>query len=250
MIIKQNLYIDNFLKYASSNSISYYKNLFRGEILDEIERMRKVILSTNKSYISAIDVKFWFKYLSIKINTLNKIDNFLLKEIRSDIENELNKTKTDLYLIIFLNIGSILIFILMIGLILNLMNNDKKLKMLLDKYIIRSTTDTRGIIISASNAFCNTSGYRREELIGKQHNIVRHPDMPKSIYKDMWTRLKSGKSWSGTVKNLKKNGDYYWVNAQIEPIKDNSGKITSYVAIRQNITDKIDLDAIDLEKQQ
>ena len=109
---------------------------------------------------------------------------------------------------------------------------------LIDKNVITSTTNTRGKIISVSEAFCEISGYTKEELLGKNHNILKHPDMPDSIYKELWETISSGKVWKGELKNLKKNGDYYWVNAVIEPSFSKEGKIVGYSAIRYDITDK------------
>ncbi len=243
LIIKERIYIKNFLKYASKNAINYYYTLCHGSVLNEISNMRKKILNTDYLH-SSVDVKFWFNHLSYKINTLDSIDTYLSNEIILNIKSEINETEKNFYIVVFLNIGSLIIFIFMIGLILNLIQNDKKLKNLLDKYIIQSTTDKHGIIINTSEAFCKVSGYSKEELLGKSHSLVRHPDMPKRLYKEMWDVLKSGKVWSGNIKNLKKNGEYYWVNAQIEPIKNNSHEITSYVAIRHEITAKIKLDIL------
>jgi len=117
----------------------------------------------------------------------------------------------------------------------------KRLQEIIDKNIISSTTDLEGIITSASEAYCNISGYTREELVDQPHSIIRHPDMPEKAFKDMWDTIKAGKVWKGNVKNLKKNGDYYWVYAVIEPIFNSSGDIDSYFAIRVDITDKISL---------
>jgi len=105
-----------------------------------------------------------------------------------------------------------------------------------DTYVIASRTDLRGIITYASKAYENISGYTKEELIGKPHNIVRHPDMPKSVFKEMWDTIKQEKLWTGEVKNLKKNGDYYWVKAYIAPYYDKEGKHIGYSAIRIDIT--------------
>ena len=107
-----------------------------------------------------------------------------------------------------------------------------------DENIISSSTDHKGIIKTVSKAFETISGYKKEELIGKHHNIVRHVDMPKSIYKEMWETIKSGKTWRGEIKNCKKDGSSYWVNSIIEPVFDAEEKITGYYALRQDITDK------------
>ncbi|MEH6711481.1 MAG: PAS domain-containing protein, partial [Paraglaciecola polaris] len=76
-----------------------------------------------------------------------------------------------------------------------------------------STTDTQGIIQYVNDHFCRVSGYSREELIGQHHNIVRHPDMPKAAFADMWSKLKSKQAWRGAVKNRCNGGGYYWVDA-------------------------------------
>jgi len=108
----------------------------------------------------------------------------------------------------------------------------------MSKYVIYSKTDLKGVITEASDAFCEISQYSRDELVGKSHNIIRHKDMPKSAFKDMWQTIKSGKTWSGEVKNRKKDGTHYWVVADISPEFDANGNIFSYVAIRHDITDK------------
>lgn len=98
--------------------------------------------------------------------------------------------------------------------------------------ILLSTTDLDSNIKYANKNFCNIAGYSLEELQGKPHNMVRHPDMPKAAFKDLWQYAQSGQSWMGPVKNKCKNGDYYWVNAFITPIKNNQGKVIEYQSVR------------------
>ena len=107
-----------------------------------------------------------------------------------------------------------------------------------DKYVLVSITNKKGIIVYASDAFSDMSQYSKEELIGRNHNIVRHPDMDSSVYKEMWDMLKSGKPWSGELKNKKKNGDFYWVSVSIEPVCDDYKILIGYQSIRFDITDK------------
>ena len=106
-----------------------------------------------------------------------------------------------------------------------------------------SKTDLRGIITYVNDLFCQVSGYSREELIGRSHNIIRHPDMPKPAFEDLWDTVKAGKIWSAKVKNRTKNGDSYWVDAHVGPIRDKDNKIAEYIAIRYLITDYIDDEA-------
>jgi aerotaxis receptor len=94
-----------------------------------------------------------------------------------------------------------------------------------------STTDTKGIITAANAEFIRLSGYTEAELIGQPHNLVRHPDMPAAAFEDLWNTVKTGKAWHGIVKNRCKNGDFYWVDANVSPIMDGNA-VTGYVSIR------------------
>ncbi len=106
-----------------------------------------------------------------------------------------------------------------------------------DESSIVSKTDTKGIITFVNDKFCKISGYSKEELIGKPHNIVRHPDMPKSAFKDMWETIKDKRIWRGKVKNRRKDGGFYYVQTTITPIVDYDGNIVEYIGIRTDITD-------------
>lgn len=94
-----------------------------------------------------------------------------------------------------------------------------------------STTDTRGVITYCNDAFVQISGYRRDELMGQPHNLVRHPDMPPAAFATMWSYLKQGKAWMGLVKNRCKNGDFYWVHAYVTPIVQR-GQVVGYESVR------------------
>lgn len=102
---------------------------------------------------------------------------------------------------------------------------------------IVSTTDTKGRITYVNEDFLSISGFTREELIGKAHNIVRHPDMPSAAYEDLWNTIKTGKPWMGIVKNRCKNGDHYWVDAFVIPMFEND-KIIGYQSVRIKPTQK------------
>ena len=99
-----------------------------------------------------------------------------------------------------------------------------------NRYLV-STTDLKGVITDANEAFVAISGFTRDELIGSSHNVVRHPDMPPEAFADMWRHLKSGLPWRGLVKNRCKNGDFYWVEAFAVPVKKN-GQTVGYMSVR------------------
>jgi len=95
---------------------------------------------------------------------------------------------------------------------------------------IISQTDTEGIITFVNRQFCNVSGYKVDELTGQAHNIVRHPDMPRAVFEKMWKNIKSGQAWHGLIKNLRKDGLYYWTEMEILPIKNDTDEITGYIS--------------------
>lgn len=110
-------------------------------------------------------------------------------------------------------------------------------KEILDKENLVSETDLKGFITYANDIFCEVSGYTREELVGANHNIVRHPDVSPKIYEVLWKTIQDKKTWSGKIKNLKKNGEPYYVKSTIFPILDEDGNIEKYVASRFVITE-------------
>ncbi len=105
-------------------------------------------------------------------------------------------------------------------------------EIILDKdTVIVSETDKKGKILYANEDFCKICGYTKDELIGKPHNIVRHPDMPKTAFKDLWQTIQSNKIWQGIVKNRTKTGGYYWVHAKVYPIISKNGE-RNYLSVR------------------
>lgn len=101
-----------------------------------------------------------------------------------------------------------------------------------DDAFLVSETDAKGTIIFANEEFCNTAEYNIEDLMGQSHNIVRHPDMPKAAFKDLWDTVKTDEVWQGFVKNRTKSGGYYWVYATVYPYKNDLGE-QCYISIRR-----------------
>ena len=134
-----------------------------------------------------------------------------------------------------------------------LLNNEKSLRKeissrsseleeissLINENLISSKTDKKGIILSVSKAFIEISGYTKEELIGKSHNIVRHPEMNSDIFEDLWSTIKEKKPWSGDIRNRAKDGSSYYVHLTIFPNTDKHGVVKGYTSFRKDITQKI-----------
>jgi PAS domain S-box-containing protein len=105
-----------------------------------------------------------------------------------------------------------------------------------------SITDLRGVIIYVNDAFCEITGYSKEELMGKNHNIMRCPEVPNFFYKTLWDTILKGEIWRGIITNIKKDKPKIYLSTTISPIRNEKGKIIKFVATRFDITEKINSD--------
>jgi diguanylate cyclase (GGDEF)-like protein/PAS domain S-box-containing protein len=191
---------------------------------------------------------------------LNEIMNKLISNIPIEKNKEiLNKWLSIKYeesidfkpLFYVISIFTIILIIIIIK------NRDiRKLNNKLSKYIdvvdnnvLTSTTDKKGRIVSVSKAFCDISEYTKEELLGNNHRMIRHEDMPQELFIQLWETITSGKIWRGELKNKKKNGGYYWVDAIISPIFDEKKNIIGYTAIRHDISDKKRIEELSIKDE-
>lgn len=118
---------------------------------------------------------------------------------------------------------------------------------IVDKYVITSTTDDKGRIISVSSALAEATEFKASELIGRRHNLIRHPDTSDSLYQDIWSTISSGKIWTGEIKNMTKSGEAFWLRHVITPDMNVDGKVISYTSVSQNITLRKKLEALSYE---
>ena len=125
-----------------------------------------------------------------------------------------------------------------------------------DDEFISSKTNAKGILTYANSLFVKYSGYKESELLGQQHNVIRHPDMPRVIFKLMWDTLQSNREFNGYIKNLNKNGSYYWVFANIAPSFSSENELLGYYSVRRkpdsekmNYIKNLYVDLLDIEQQ-
>jgi len=227
-------YEKTFLHISTSDIKSQYNTLQDQDRYHQFISMKNQLLSNKLNLLDSIK---WFNCTTNNIISFQMILSSIKSNIQTKIDIEVDNIKYTFALVSNLTLLSLIAFILMIIAFLKLTKEEQRLRGVTDKYIISSITDTKGRILDASEAFCKISGFNKEELIGKPHNIVRHPDMPKDIFRELWQKISNGSKWSGKIKNLKKDGGYYWVYAHVEPLYDTQGEIDSYISIRLDITE-------------
>ncbi|HBR99332.1 MAG TPA: PAS sensor domain-containing protein [Gammaproteobacteria bacterium] len=119
----------------------------------------------------------------------------------------------------------------------------------IESVLVISKTDLLGNITYANDLFCKLTGYAREELIGEPHNLVRHKDVPKAVYKDMWDTIKRGDIWTGVIPNVGKDGSVYIVDTTVQPVVSDDGEVKEYISIRRVINDLMsDFDSVEFSK--
>ena len=215
--------------------------VYLDEIEKELQRKNEIFKKNITQQIVSMFIIFLFilvaiyfisKYIADFIN--KNIKNLIYSFSKASLKNEKVDTNQ-------LNFKE---FIILANSLNKTLENKNMVEKKLQDYInivnqnvIISSTNIQGVITEVSEAFCEISGYKKDELIGKSHNIVRHPNTPASFYKEMWNTLLSKKEWRGEIKNLAKNGDIYWIYAIITPILKNS-EIIGFTSIKSNITNK------------
>ncbi|MEO1953656.1 MAG: nitrate- and nitrite sensing domain-containing protein [Campylobacterales bacterium] len=227
-------YEKTFLNISNPEIINNYKKLQNKPAYQNLILLKSKIISKNFDHLKSIN---WFNNITITINNFQFIISSIKFNTQIMIDQILQDIKYTFAVVSNLTILSLIAFILMIIAFLRLAREEQKLREVADKYIISSITDKKGRILDVSQAFCDISGFSKEDLIGKPHNVVRHPDMPKDVFRELWHKIQNGTPWSGKVKNLKKDGGYYWVYAHIEPLYNSKGEIDSYISIRLDITE-------------
>ena len=225
-----------FLKYASEPLQQYYFKYTKSNTFKKVKEIETKIVSTDqKTY--KVQAKEWYNLMTKKLNIIDKISKHIEKRTELLIKKELYNAKLFFFIIILVLVASWFLFIYVMLHLLKLIKNEQRLRLVMDKYVISSMTDLKGNIIDVSQAFCDISGYTKEELLGKKHNIVRHPDMPKEVFTKLWNRITQGKSWSGKVKNRRKDKSSYWVYANVEPLYNANNEIEAYISVRMDITE-------------
>ena len=233
-----------FLIYSSDEIRKKYQEIIQGEnylwlqrLFDKYTKNANILIKQNPHE--------WFEKATVVIESLNNLEKLEFASIDAFINRYSHQLQVELATNIVL---FFLIALIMLTLGLKIKNSIlRNLKILseykhaVDRSSIVSKTDKHGKIIYVNDKFCAISGYSKEELLGKSHNIVRHQDMPKSAFANMWHTILNKKAWSGVIKNRKKDGNFYIVEVTISPILNEKGEIEEFIAIRNDITQILEL---------
>ncbi|MDD5051868.1 MAG: sensor domain-containing diguanylate cyclase [Sulfuricurvum sp.] len=264
------------IKIINSEEFSYFLRVHRNEIIKQwmsksevqnvlhrhslpiIEKNTHLFYQFCDCYISVIEWRATISECQIKIDFLQLLNNYNVTT--ADLFTLIIKLKNAIEQIIFENGNLSFALHSEIDLLTLQMANDlasnfesmingnknyksensnllAEYKKAVDLSNIVSKTNPKGVITYVNDKFCEISGYARDELIGKPHNIIRHPDMPREAFKDLWDTIKAKKSWNGIVTNMKKDGSTYIVDTTVIPILDVDGDVVEYIAIRHDITE-------------
>ncbi|MDP2894809.1 MAG: nitrate- and nitrite sensing domain-containing protein, partial [Sulfurimonas sp.] len=240
-------YNDFFYFYKKSLNDEKIKETF--EIIDFALNNRKNPKFDNLSYV-------WFEKVTHTIDTLKNVENALFTNVEKLLQEKQKSNFYEMVLVFtFLIISIITLIFQAITIIKEILASTTSLesnlskstsllqqyKSVVDESAIVSKTDKNGILTYVNEKFCEINGYAMSELLGKAHNIVNHPDMPKEVFTDLWHTIKDLKQpWIGEIKNLKKDGTAYWAKTFIKPILDANKEVIEYIAIRTDITQIIE----------
>ena len=249
---RRNILFEHHLEETFINDIissrKYTKQISKTKCLKRTLRISKGLeheFHISDKTLSALE---WFELSTCAITKINSFVNAQRKIIHEYILLDMQNAEDErIHNAIFWLLGAIILFIF----ILISIKRSKELlkeqallrsyKLAIDYSSIVSTTDKDGVITYVNENFSTLSGYSNKELIGNNHNIIRHPDMPAKIFKNMWATIVQGKKWNGLVKNKKKDGGFYWADSFIIPIFDDHNELVEYISIRHDVSEMIQL---------
>jgi len=251
-IISQYALFEHYI--GQLNNINVFnKDFHNTKCFNQSKIILNDLLKADKLKINSLE---WFEISTCAIDTIHEYVHKEYDNITKIIEQSIIKStrQRNINLIIWASIYLVLLLLILTSIKKSaLIKKEESLlqnyKDAIDYSTIVSKTDLNGKITYANDEFCKLSGFTRDEVLGKNHNIIRHEDMKDEVFKDMWETIGSGKKWHGILKNKTKDKKPYWVKAYVIPIINEYDNITEYIAIRHDITDIKNL-SIEIEETQ
>lgn len=250
----------NFTTIAPKEVLEIYKNGISANEVSETFKIIDLVIKHEERKNFNIEPSIWFEKSTKSIDFLHKIDLDLYQIVNESITQKLRVLSYKIFVVMIFFALTIIMIIVLIAIMMKkiLSSTDllekeyvsslsllKQYKEAVDESSIVSKTDINGILTYVNHEFCKISGYEEYELIGKPHSIIKHHDMKKEIFEDLWHSIKDKKmAWCGEIKNRKKDGSSYCVKAYIKPILNNNGDILEYIGIRTDITNIVEQKAL------
>ncbi len=227
---------------ADSNMIDRYRAIINSKDYLDMESLIR-LYTYNKIDSVDTDTTIWWQKTTRVIDKHYQLEQLYFTYITNSIEyihkGTIDKLILNSSIYILLILAILWLAVMIENSILRNISLLDEYKNAVDRSSIVTKTDIRGIITYANEKFCEVSGHTLGELIGKSHNIIRHDDMSKEAFGKLWKQILDKKAWSGTVKNRKKDGTSYTVDATISPILNHKGEIEEFIAIRNDITENV-----------
>lgn len=239
--------------FDSNELLRYYRKSLNSAALEETFRMVDCVLKSKEGSGFGVEPTYWFEQATKSIDLFKEIEEKLFKNLDKAIDEKIEERFFNMALIslllLFLSFGILFFSLKSVKKILSMaqkFNDDfensmdllEQYKSTVDNAFVVSKTNQKGIITYANDEFCRVSGYTKEELLGKPHSMVRHPDTPKETFKEMWYTIRElKKPWRGELKNCAKDGSAYWMRVFINPIFDKDGNVVEYIAMRADISE-------------
>lgn len=210
------------LSIGTRNDMPLLKSIFEKTLLTITNEQHQIILNkwVGIKYDTHVDYKYILKWIGAISLIFFVIITIIVRANRKLNEEIENRKKIEKELLSYIEI--------------------------VDENIISATTDLRGNILYVSKAFCKVSQYKKEEIIGKSHSIVKHEDMDNKVYKQLWETISKDKIWKGEIKNKAKDGSVFWVKVIISPIYDENKKKIGYTSVKEDITTKKQLEELSI----
>ena len=253
--IQESLKIYNTELERFKNSVpEEFLNSFEANLKDaKVEKTFTIIEEALAQKHLTLMADAWFEEATRTINFFKKMEDALFAHVAELVADELRAIIYQLTLIAtLLLLFSTILIATILTLVKKILSSANALseehfgslalleqyKSAVDRSFIVSKTDAQGIITYVNDEFCKISGFSREEVLGKSHKIIRHPNSPKALFKEMWHTIKERKEpWFGEIQNLSKTKESYWTKAVINPILDKNGNVVEYIGIRIDITE-------------
>ncbi len=232
-------FTQSFRTHASQRQLQIYDDIVRGPIIAEVERLHQRMLDGR---LVAVDSEIWHRAHAALLGLLTEAEDKLAAEMEGRIQANLISAQVTFYLVV---IGVVVLVVFSLE---TLRRSERRAKLAEEesRKLFRAVeqspvsvmiTDTGGLIEYVNPAFTRMTGWRRDEVLGHNPRLLRSPQTPEHIYRDMWQTIRDGHDWRGEIVNLRRDGTTYWEKMTVAPVKGAGGTVENYIALKEDVTE-------------